>query len=386
MRILPPLLFSSFLLAPVLGAREARAQTGSPSVTGILGAVQRCEPEAPACHTSADSAGKHPHPNGIPLNTLNFEDCNADLYYELELAIANPSPSYQLEAWVGNQDCSQLANRQTSATSVCWPVAPFQAAMTTPYTLDVRLQDIVSGAFTTTHPVTYAPATDPSVCQEQTQTGSTNLTLYVFVVDAGANPVGPVQAYPITLDTRAGRVQGNISVAPGDRAAVVSIPASTDPDTQLYNVYCDDPAVAPSPASAGTSDAGASSPAGSCGSSVLVAGGTTMDPSFQYGEPLGTQHLCGSGVAGAPTIDVIGLKDDTHYSIAVAAVDSAGNVGPLSNVACSEPVAGAAGEPAGARAGCSCAIANLGNPAGMSGLGALTLASMAAMRRRRRRS
>jgi MYXO-CTERM domain-containing protein len=402
----------------MLGAHEARAQTQGPSLTGILGAVQRCEPDNPACGTNADSAGKHPHPHGVLANTLNLEDCVADLYYEFEIGVANPSPSYALEAWVGTQDCSQLANRQTSVTSVCWPVAPFQQATNTPFLLDVRMQDIASGAFTTTHPVVYSPTTDPSVCQEQTQTGPTSLTLYLFFVDGGANTVGSVQAYPITLDERAGDVQGNISVAPGDGVLVVAVPRTTDPDTQGYNVYCDGPAAATSHADAGdTSEAGVS-PAGSCESSVLTAGGASAQgtatseagapgvaeggapgvDAFQYGQPSATKYLCGSAAASAATITVAGLKNDVHYSVAVAAVDAAGNVGPLSNVACGEPFAGAGGtcasgagtpasacDPGGGRAG-SCATENAGAPGGTSGLGVLMLASIAAIGRRRKRA
>ena len=226
-------------------AAWAQATSGAPSVSGIEGAVLRCEPPVTGGCNNADNTGGNPHPNGILDNTINFEDCEANLYYQFELGISNPSSSYDLEAWVGTEDCSQLANRQTSATSVCWPVAPFYASLVNPYLMNVRIRDIASGVFTTTHPVTYVATgldnTDDAVCQSQTQTGGTALVLYMFFADAEGNPYNTVQQYPITLDMRAGDVQGNISVGVGDTVLIVSIPQTTDPATQGYNLYCDPP-------------------------------------------------------------------------------------------------------------------------------------------------
>jgi hypothetical protein len=237
-------LVAACVWALALTSRDARAQTTgtTPSVTGILGAVQRCEPGSSPC-VSADNAGKHPHLNGVLVNALNFEDCSANLEYEFQLGIAYPSSSYALQAWVGTQDCSQLTNRQTSATSVCWPVRLPTAELLNPSLVRIRMRDIASGAFTTTHPTTYAPPTtdDSSVCQGQTQTGATTVTLYLFFVDGGSNPVGTVQNYPISLDMRTGGVQGSITAGVGDTVLIIGIPATTDPDVQGWNVYCDPP-------------------------------------------------------------------------------------------------------------------------------------------------
>ncbi len=242
MRIVSSLVFAfAVVWAVAFTPRAAWAQT-TPSVTQILGAVQRCEPPIGSPCNDADNTGNHPHPNGVVVSALNFEDCTADLHYEFQIGIANPSSSYQLEVWAGTQDCSQLANRQTSATAVCWPVTPFTSnALVNPSIIDVRMQDIASGVFTTTHPTTYSQTTDPAVCQAQTQTGATNITLYMFFVDGGSNPIGTVQQYPVSFDTRAGDVQGTITAGIGDTVLIVGIPSTTDPDTQGWNVYCDPP-------------------------------------------------------------------------------------------------------------------------------------------------
>jgi hypothetical protein len=246
MRYLWSLVFAfGFMWALALSPRGAFAQTTgtTPSVTGILGAVQRCEPTQGPCN-SADNSGNHRHPNGVLVNALNFEDCSADLYYQFELGIAYPNSSYLLEAWAGTQDCSQLSNRQTSATSVCWPVAAAVNANINPTLLNVRMQDIASGAFTTTHQTTYTETNttnNPNVCQAQTETGATSVTLYIFFVDGGSNPVGTVQNYQISLDMRTGTVPGAITAGVGDTVLIIGIPPTTDPDVQGWNVYCDPP-------------------------------------------------------------------------------------------------------------------------------------------------
>ncbi|HEY2515596.1 MAG TPA: hypothetical protein VGI39_32230, partial [Polyangiaceae bacterium] len=55
------------LLATPGVARAQIAPTG-PSVTGILGVVQRLEFDG----SSADDSNKNPHPNGVLINDINF--------------------------------------------------------------------------------------------------------------------------------------------------------------------------------------------------------------------------------------------------------------------------------------------------------------------------
>ena len=477
--------FFLFVWALALAPREARAQTTTtgPSVTGINNGVPtRLEPNL---STSADLQGQNPHPGSVPVNVVNFEDCAANLVYQFQLAIGAINTSYNLDVWAGTQDCTQLANRQ-SATAVCWPVAPITIATTNPFTINVRMQDIVSQVTDTSHTVTYTPA-NSDVCQLQTQTGATNITLYFFFETDG-NATGTAQQYPLVVDTRAGDVQGAIGVGVGDTILIVNIPSTTDPDTQEYNVYCDPPpglegsmesvgVDAPSnngtcpaqvpdtgplvdtgadalasvdtgvadagiadtaPAAPMLDDAGGNrcgvalndaqipAPGGCSSSSVLVSGGggaglasfiddagqtviyeagttTAVEEGgvaisggnqaigFQYGQPYNNKYLCGTGGVSSTTVNVQGLKDGYYYNIAVAAVDGAGNVGPLSNVVCGEPVPVAdfwrLYYEAGGRAGGGfCSTDGAGLPAGTSGLGILMVASMVGIIRKRRRS
>jgi hypothetical protein len=120
---------------------------------------------------------------------------------------------------------------------------------------------------------------------------------------------------------------------------------------------------------------------------VAVSGGN-MVMGLQYGQPIQAMYQCGYGSASSTSINVTGLKDGYYYNVAVACVDGNGNVGPLSNVSCGEPVPVAdfwrlyydAGGKAG---GGFCSAEGVGVPAGTSGLGVLMVASMVAMIRRR---
>ncbi len=488
MRVRSPLVFVIALLAAwalALAPRVARAQTppvlSGPSVSGIAGVVSRLEPNG----SSADSTGADPHPNGVLVNAINFEDCESDLIYSFPLLISSLNSGYNLNIWAGTADCSQLTNRQ-AATAVCWPVKVPVQANANPYTVDVRMRDIVSQIFQATHTVTYVAAPtkasgNDAVCQAQSTTGATNIQVYFFFADAAGNAVGNNQPYPVTVDMRAGDVQGSISVGVGETLLIVNVPPTTDTDTQGWNVYCDPPPGKESvvstipvdaatnggvcvPDSAGTvvttstdaeadgdasdagdesgvaavdsgpapvvlddaggnvcgvsvNDAGIPSPGGCSTSSVLVPGGgglvtTTVDEAgneiveeggasvfseeggaaIQGGtmKILPSGYLCGTGSVSSTQINVLGLKNGVYYNVAVAATDALGNVGPLSNVPCGEPVPvndfwKLYYEAGGRAGGAFCSAEGVGTPAGSGAVGALMVASMVAIARRRRR-
>ena len=187
-RSLPALLV--FLVwAFAFTARTAHAQTttsSGPSVSGINNGIPiRLEPNL---STSADNQGENPHPGSVAVNYINYQDCAANLVLQFQLAISGINPSYNLDAWAGTQDCTQLANRQ-SATAVCWPVFSPTIATTNPFVVNVQVEDIVSQVTPdTSHAVSYTPA-NSDVCQLQTATGATNITLYFFFqVEPGTPP------------------------------------------------------------------------------------------------------------------------------------------------------------------------------------------------------
>jgi hypothetical protein len=158
---------------------------------------------------------------------------------------------------------------------------------------------------------------------------------------------------------------------------------------------------------------------GSCvGETILVSGGGTTTDAGLVADPDGAtevdgapvyvegtsvtagtmpgtipaKYLCGTiGNSGAGAqYTVTGLTDGIYYNFAVAAVDSAGNVGPLA-ATCTEPVeladfwsnyTNGGGQAGGGY--CSAAEA-VGVPAGSGGLGLVMVASIVALIRKRRR-
>jgi hypothetical protein len=110
-------------------------------------------------------------------------------------------------------------------------------------------------------------------------------------------------------------------------------------------------------------------------------------------------YLCGTASPSSPSLTITGLHDGDIYTIAAAAVDVAGNIGPLALATSGSPNSAACTTvseipdfwanyvQAGGQAGggyCS-AAEGVGLPAGTTGLGLLMMASMVAVSRRRRR-
>ncbi len=124
------------------------------------------------------------------------------------------------------------------------------------------------------------------------------------------------------------------------------------------------------------------------GASIPVEGGTVSGGTQV--KSIAQKYSCGTATIGSPTVVIPGLRDGTTYTIAVAAVDSAGNVGPLGTTCKTVQQVSdfwngytTAGGQAGG--GYCSAAEGVGVPAGTTGLGLLMMASMIAVVRKRRR-
>jgi hypothetical protein len=247
-------------------------------------------------------------------------------------------------------------------------------------------------------------------------------------------------------------VPGNIAVGIGDTLLIVNVPPTSDPSVVQWNVYCDPPPseasaletmpvdaasndgvctaseagadggdgnvrgvdeAGGSPCGVGLNDAQIPSPGGCRTSGVLVSGGNgsyiddageTVTPqedaaatedgraTTSYGRMtlIPSKYLCGSVSASSTEANVLGLRNGNYYNVAVAAVDALGNVGPLSNVECAEPVPVndfwrdyyRAGGQAG---GGFCSARGVGEPSGTDGIGLIVAAGAVALLRRRAR-
>jgi len=264
-----------------------------------------------------------------PVTEINSADCLAADTVKLAVELNGYEP-YALEVWAGSA-CDLKASRAPTTTATCWRVYSEQprAAVTT---VEFGIRDLLYGRTRATDETGDGGAAhgDPACEDSSAVIAPQILTTYVILVDANADARAAAHwdfsyrlksSPPPTLD----------SVTSGDRQ--LSAKFSFDNTDQYFDgvqLFCDpapnDPNAAAN-AQTMTDDAGAFVPACSP-SAELVPGAPAAS----------LQHLrCGSAPKAAVTAVVPGLLNGVSYNIAVASVDTYGNVGPLSGIACQVP-------------------------------------------------
>jgi hypothetical protein len=203
--------------------------------------------------------------------------------------------------------------------------------------------------------------------------GTISVDLFIMAVVPGTDATDYC-TYTAALDLVGPSPPNDVTAGTSDSSLILNFTALTDPDFIGYNVYCDDGSGVPS----GTGGAGGSSAAstgsaaaregwhpgpqflttgvglgvggaGGAGGAVpavaVVGAGPTL-PSCTYSKVLRAGQIpdgrffvtqSGSSQITATTADGAPMKNGTEYACAVAAIDTVGNVGPLSNVACGIP-------------------------------------------------
>ncbi|HYQ40618.1 MAG TPA: hypothetical protein VER11_01575 [Polyangiaceae bacterium] len=265
------------------------------------------------------------------VTEINSADCLANDSVRMALELKGYE-NFELEVWAGD-GCDTRTNRTPSATATCWLVHSEQPrdALTT---LELGVRDFLRGRTRAEDDATDAGASmgDPACESSSPVIAPQILTAYVMLVDANAD-VAAAANWKATYRLRGSPPPTLLSVESGDRrlAATFSLDA-TDQFFSGVQLFCDpapDDPNAASTAQVMTDDAGALVP--------------TCSPSAELvpGAPATTlQHLrCGSAPKGAPTAVADGLLNGVSYNIAAASVDTYGNVGPLSGVACQVPQA-----------------------------------------------
>jgi hypothetical protein len=293
----------------------------------------------------------------------------------------------------------------------------------------------------------------------QTQDPASPISLYIFVADTASNVCGKAIAYGMTVDLLAGSASGTPTASAGDGQIYVNIPSTSDPDIKGWNVYTDPPpgggaAALPDAAPLPICDAAAAADTGAVDTGVVDAGDLdATDEGLEAGTGSssgGTQTSCtgaplvdggsapsastdttcssailingggttttteaGTTSSGGKVVDIpskylgvsvgntstkatiSGLTNNVTYTVAIAATDAAGNVGPLTVVSgCGvyttpNPVSDfwtAYVKDGGGAGGGFCQLEAAGAPAGSVALGAMFGAAMIGMLRRRRRS
>jgi hypothetical protein len=227
----------------------------------------------------------------------------------------------------------------------------------------------------------------PEACIEPSPTtviSATNFTIQFMLIDPSTNAVvGAVSPWTGQFKLVGPQPPDNVTAGIGGNLLVVNFTYNTptvDQTINGYNIYCDPPH-----GSAAAIDAGLIAPDASAGtelacsdpeSDVLKQGGLAPDGSY----------LCGTAQKTSTGGNATSLVDGVQYNIAVAAIDTFENTGPLSVLGCGvpQPVTGffkAYRDAGGQGGGSYCSFSMKRDPVIL--LAVLGLASCLVLRRRR---
>lgn len=325
--------------------------------------------------------------NNRTNDLINRADCDQDDTISFPVSLTNRG-AYELQAWVGTTNCTDASIRQSVTQTQCWEVYkafPTGNNPNTP-TLDIPVRNLLAGfscgstdtsgsatagasstggdtsgggssgaattvggggATTTTDtsgfvcpvvPLQLVMA-DESVCTQAAKiavAGATTLTLYIMLVDPSTQAAAASTSWVGTFKLVGPPAPDQVSAGIGGNLLVMSFTYSSVPVDQTgngFNLYCDPPGGKAVAVDAGLIDADASvGTALTCGaphSQVLVPGDLP---------PSDGAFLCGSTASkNAQSANATNLVNGVPYNVAVAAVDTYGNSGPLSALTCEVP-------------------------------------------------
>jgi hypothetical protein len=357
---------------------------------------------------------------------INRSECVADDVLTFPLIIGDYAGS-DLEVWAseGTGDCRTRESR-TTTNATCWRLYKVTPSTNRP-TIEIRVQDI---AAKDKPPAEFSVGTSEDC--ESSSTQAQSITLYFMLIASLDNQAG--DTWTSSLDLRGPNAPVNFSVGSGSNQLKGTWDANSDTDVASYRFFCDPPAgtapdadtsfgagpgeggstptPTPTPTichdastgsdpdadtldastdsvcteagSGGGSGGSGGTPTATCGSTVLVRD-LIPDPDFI------SKHQCGSNPGKTSTSGPItGLTNYLPTNVAIAALDAAGNIGPLSDPMCGipEPVNGfdEAYRAAGGNAGdgfCSISYPGSSKSGTIRNLGFAALALFVARYRRR---
>ncbi|HVU00827.1 MAG TPA: hypothetical protein VHE30_03715 [Polyangiaceae bacterium] len=326
---------------------------------------------------------------------VNQYDCrNHDVLTFSATLSGYSSSSMNLEVWAGTAKCTDIGQRQAGSTAQCWRVffgTPSQPVQDVP----VFARNIVARNLPVAGQTggSIVPEADETVCEGQTANQA--LSLYFMLTDSAGNIMGNGSAVWTDggYDVAPPAPPSGVTSGAGENSVHLAWTRSTDSDILGYTIYCDPGGSLLSDAGSSTAnfggpfgllaldgsavfaDSGAVGTGGAGGASsgaggATGAGGTTttLDAGTILDAGLGDASTVVRFDAGigscAPTIltpgsdatkvgkfacgysagitansgTAKGLENGHEYVVAVAAQDTVGNVGVLSNDVCSTPV------------------------------------------------
>jgi hypothetical protein len=364
---------------------------------------------------------------------INLQDCRDDMQVQFPLTVTGFATSDNFEVWGTDQsgaDCT-VATARSGATQTCYQVpANFSRVQT--QTTNIGVKEIIKGL----------PAASSDVAADGCRRVNAYTISLFFLVLRGTDVAGNAKV-TLSVDTQGPTALSGVRLQPGNTAVTIAWDAVGEggaDDITGARVFCD-----PDPKPVGASDAGTKivclddsgatttafdasdtvglAEAGVTCSEVANSGGAAgaaipvVEPGFpsdgkscasQAFAPVGGVELvaddalyakygCGktdsstgntirvSDIAGVP------LENGRVYAVAVAAIDSFGNLGEISPQICQYPeetsdfwrdYRGAGGQSGGG----FCSIEGPGFPAGSFGVMALvSFVGLASLRRLQRR-
>jgi hypothetical protein len=325
-------------------------------------------------------------PQELQPTWINYADCvgaNGVADSFIFTVTHSAMGSNQLQVWAGSGiDCSIDENRNNHDAQ-CWKVYA-QSPGTSPQKVIVNVQDIIAMRKPGVTPNGPGAATADD-CDAAGSDQPTKVTLYFLAVDGGGIRQGGLDSYESSFDLIGPPAPTNVTAGIGEDQLFLKFTASNSSDLQGYRAYCDvagstsgvggaagttgsggasgAPGAAGAAGAAGSAslpDAGSASTDGGMTDGGVTDGGATEagtsdaggggsgggsagnancpSDALVPGEKPATSNQCGStSNKGATKVSADGLSNFVTYAVAVAAVDSVGNVGLLSQVACGRP-------------------------------------------------
>ncbi len=325
--------------------------------------------------------------NDTRPNTLYISraDCLAGDQFFFPITLSSNYTSYTFEVWAG-PNCSDRATRYNTSSPTCWKVA--EGATSTATTEQIAVQAMVATTKANgTGSIVVGTVDDCT--PTQTTMKPEDLTLTFMLVNPSTNDYVAGATWSTKYDLVGPPAPTGVTAGLGETMLKVTwTPPSDLTDLTSYQLYCfpirgqestsaadagittmgldaGDLDVVIGPDAAAGSDASDDAGAGTGGASGDDAsagtGGTAgaagtggaadagVEASLPANCPAGTpfaegatpddtyvQYQCGTASVGTEAT-VKGLVDGVTYAVAVSGLDSVGNAGPLSNVACEAP-------------------------------------------------
>lgn len=306
--------------------------------------------------------------------TITRADCEADQGFQFQVSTTGYTSSYTLEAWAGRSsvDCKLSGNRTPTngAVQKCWKIYDGSLPRTTPQTVNLRVRDIMANDVSAGQNYVNA-AKNSTVCGTGID-DTFKVSFLILPVTSNPDSVAADETFTKRVDTLGPDKVSNVAASAGEGRLLVTWGAVTSgSELYGYNLYCADAnsTIPIGTADGGTDDAAVSdasvqdasvqdgsvqdasvgadasvqdastNDAGTCGPNVaLVEGAVPASPL-----PDGV-WLCGSvnsatatGASATIGRDKKALKNGDKVWVAVAAVDQALNIGPLSSAVCGTP-------------------------------------------------